>query len=86
MSVAVELVIPLVGVATSIIASGLFDVISKKKQKEETLEDRINKLTSALKESSSLVSQVEGEIRSRQALVNELKEDAKRYEDLASLN
>ncbi|MCS0179991.1 hypothetical protein NDI96_06205 [Vibrio alginolyticus] len=86
MSVAVELVIPLVGVATSVIASGLFDVISKKKQKEETMEDRINKLTSALKESSSLVSQVEDEIRSRQALVNELKEDAKRYEDLASLN
>lgn len=86
MSFAIELVIPLIGVATSVIASGIFDVFSKKNKKEETLEDRINKLTSALKESSHLVSQVESEIQSRQLLVKELQDDAERYEKLVSLN
>jgi TolA-binding protein len=52
----------------------------------ETLEARITKLTTALKESSSLVTEVEEEIESRQKLVAELQKDAENYERLISLN
>ena len=85
MSLGIEVI--LIGAATSMAASMLLDLFNKKsRKKEETLEDRINKLTSALKESSHLVTQVESEIQSRQQLVEELQEDAQRYEQLITLN
>ena len=85
---AIELIIITVafGIAASTTAASIQSYFEKKSKKEETLEDRINKLTSALKESSHLVTEVEGEIRSRQKLVSELQEDAEKYQNLISLN
>ncbi|EGR4363233.1 hypothetical protein QO227_21265 [Vibrio vulnificus] len=85
MSLGIETVV--VGAVASFVASGILDFISKtSKKKEETLEDRINKLTNALKESSHLVTEVETEIQSRQKLVQELQKDAQKYEQLIALN
>lgn len=75
-----------VGIGASIAASGIFDYFRQKNDMPETLEDRINKLTTALKESSQLVTEVESEIQTRQHLVKELQSDAKRYEQLISMN
>lgn len=74
------------GVAASAISATLQSFFEKKGKKEETLEDRINKLTSALKDSSQLVTEVEKEIQSRQQLVSELQKDAEKYQKLISLN
>ncbi len=76
----------LAGIGSSLAASTLFDLIARKHKKSETLEDRINKLTAALKQSSHLVTEVESEIQTRQKLVSELQNDAKRYEQLISMN
>ncbi len=72
--------------AASFIAGVIKGFFENKTKKEETLEDRINKLTAALKESSHLVSEVESEIQTRQKLVQELQKDAEKYEKLISLN
>lgn len=74
------------GALTSTIASLAYEFFAKKEKKQETLEDRINKLTSALQESSHLITSVESEIQSRQKLVSELQDDAQRYEKLISMN
>ncbi|MBB1319372.1 hypothetical protein H5123_17240 [Shewanella sp. SR43-4] len=72
------------------IASGIAGFVNgyyhKTHSKKETLEDRINKLTSALKESSHLVTEVEIEINKRKNLVQELQKDAEKYEKLVSIN
>ena len=72
------------------IASGIAGFVNgyyhKTHSKNETLEDRINKLTSALKESSHLVTEVEIEINERKNLVKELQKDAEKYEKLVSIN
>lgn len=59
---------------------------AKPSNKNQTLEDRIDKLTDALKESSHLVSEVENEINARKNLVQELQEDAEKYQKLISMN
>lgn len=74
------------GAIASTISSLVYELITKKNKKKETLEDKINKLTSALKESSHIITSVESEIQSRQKLVSELQDDAQRYEKLISMN
>lgn len=86
MSFDMVLPVTLAGLLSSI-SAGLIEVfVFKKYRKPETLELRINKLSSALKESSRLVSEVEGEIEKRQALVAELQADAARYQQLVAIN
>ena len=78
--------IAIAGGAASL-ASGIFaEFAQKRSRKSITLEQRIDKLTTALKESSRLVSEVESEIQSRQRLVSELQQDAERYKNLITLN
>ncbi|MDZ4202068.1 MAG: hypothetical protein U1C96_08010 [Gallionella sp.] len=74
------------GVAAAAASGAFQSFFEKKGKKQETLEDRINKLTAALKESSQLVAAVEEEIQSRQQLVSELQKDAEKYQKLISLN
>jgi TolA-binding protein len=74
------------GTIASIIASVFEVYVLKKYRKPENLESRINKLAAALKESSRLVGEVEDEISKRQSLVNELQQDAERYQRLVSIN
>lgn len=51
----------------------------------ETPIDRIDRLSRALKESIELTSEIESEIRSRHQVVEKLKEDVERYEELSSI-
>lgn len=74
------------GIIASALAAKLQSFLQKNIKKEETLEDRINKLTSALRESSHLVTEVEEEIQARQKLVSALQKDAEKYQKLISLN
>jgi len=74
------------GAVASFAASAIEYLFKNKKNKGETLDDRIEKLTNALRQSSHLISEVEAEIQSRSQLVAELKKDAEKYEKLVSLS
>ena len=86
MSVFLIAALTVAGALSSVIAS-IFDVyVIKRYRKPETLESRITKLSTALKASSKLVAEVEGEIAKRQSLVTELQQDAEKYQRLVTLN
>jgi len=51
----------------------------------ETSRARIDRLSKALNESIELTSEIENEIRSRHKVVEKLKEDVERYEELSSI-
>lgn len=74
------------GTVASVVASTFEVLVLKKYRRPQTLENRINKLSAALKESSRLVAEVEEEVSKRQALVSELQADAERYQKLVSIN
>ncbi len=74
------------GGLASVLASWFGRSLSKSREEPETLEQRIEKLTYALGESSKLVSEVEAEIQERHKLASELKQDAEKYETLITLN
>jgi len=74
------------GAAASFAASAIAYALKNKNKKSETLDNRIEKLTNALQQSSHLISEVEAEIQSPSQLVAELKKDAEKYEKLVSIN
>jgi TolA-binding protein len=83
----IELISIVISGVAAAATSGMFQAFFENKaKKKETLEDRVNKLTAALKESSQLVTEVEEEIQSRQQLVSELQKDAEKYQKLISIN
>jgi len=68
------------------IASIFGEIISeKRKSKKESVEERINRLTSSLRESSELIGKIESEIQERSALVQKLKSDAETYNEIVKL-
>ena len=82
---------PLVAVALSAGVTALlsmFTTIRKRKEKEKapTIEDRITTLSESLKNSLSVISEIESEIENRSQVVSKLKDDVKRYEKLKELN
>jgi hypothetical protein len=86
MSLDITLIMGIAGAVASLSASMISQYFIKGRQGKETLEDRINKLTSALQQSSHLVGEIEKEIETRKNLVLELKQDADKYQNLVSLN
>jgi len=56
-----------------------------KNQYGETSSERIDRLSKALKESMSLIDEVEKEIQQRHAVVKRLQDDVNRYEELSKL-
>jgi len=75
------------GIAAASIAALVEAVYRRMYPKQKpTLDDRINKLTSALRNSSKLIAEVEDEIDSRHKLVKELQRDAESYQKLVELN
>lgn len=81
-------IVGLIFAALSALVSILQEYVLKKRHGttgDESLEDRITKLTSALTESASLVSQIEDEIKQRQSVVERLELDAKTYQEIANL-
>lgn len=51
----------------------------------ETTEERIERLSKALKESISLTNEIEQEIQQRHSMVTKLQEDVNRFKGLANL-
>ena len=86
MSFSLVAALTIAGAMSSVIASAFEVYVLKKYRKPETLENRITKLSAALKASSELVAEVEGEIAKRQSLVTELQQDAEKYQRLVTIN
>lgn len=79
------------GVAASLIAgisAGLatWAQLRQRRKRVPTLEDRITTLARNLELASAVISEIESEISQRHAVVEKLREDAKRYEQLKALN
>lgn len=78
----------MVGAGVVAIGAEYLKVKLERKLKEkygETSEERIDRLAKSLKEAASLSSDIEEEINRRHAIVEKLKTDAQRYDDLAKL-
>jgi flagellar biosynthesis/type III secretory pathway M-ring protein FliF/YscJ len=58
----------------------------RRETSEATTEQRIARLTTALSESSSVIQEIETEMKDRTELVEKLKRDAETYERLRNIN
>jgi len=58
----------------------------KRKKEAPNLEDRITTLTENLKNSSTVISEIEAEIQNRAKIVEKLRDDVKLYEQLRELS
>lgn len=58
---------------------------SKKKNKEESLDEKVKKLTNALGDSANLIGHIQSEIKTRHKLVEKLKKDHEQYDNLVKL-
>jgi hypothetical protein len=80
----------LISLATAGVASILAELAQKflkrGKEKQETLEARVDTLTASLRDAAKLVSQIEGEIESRSELASKLRDDVARYDALKKLS
>lgn len=56
-----------------------------KQKRGETTDERISRLSKALKESVAMASEIEAEVRKRHELVEKLQADVDRYDELAKL-
>ncbi|PUA17199.1 hypothetical protein [Glaciimonas sp. PCH181] len=79
--------ITIVGGAVAIGFQFLLLKLEKKLKKKfgETPQKRIERLTRSLREASELTSQIEREIAKRHSVVEKLRGDVERYEELAKL-
>lgn len=78
--------VAIAGGLTTSVAYEILKSLYRAEAEEETIEQRIKRLSSSLVEATSLIDQIEQEIKSRQALAERLKEDIKIYRKLASLS
>jgi hypothetical protein len=91
-TVLVPLIAGLIGALGSIVSAALTLWLQQRRQSaqrgttEETTEQRIARLTTALSESSRVIQEIEEEMKDRTELVEKLKEDADRYERLSNIN
>ena len=58
---------------------------AKKKDKEESLDEKVKKLTNALGDSANLIDHIQSEIETRHKLVEKLKKDHEQYDNLVKL-
>lgn len=84
-----ELVPLIIGVLTAVFGAAVGVETARRylrmKHEEETVERRIQRLSTSLKEAVGLINQIEEEIKSRQALVKKLKSDIETYNSIVSL-
>ena len=77
----------ILGVVASAAAQFIWEFFGNKKRRtQETTEDRIGRLTKSLHEATSLISNIESEIRARSELADRLQQDIDRYNKLAALH
>ena len=83
------LIAAMVGGITSAVATFWFGRRRRSAQRgttEESTEQRITRLTTALSESSHVIQEIEAEMQDRTELVEKLKRDAETYERLRHIN
>lgn len=81
----VTTIIPLFGAFAAILGKLVTDRYFFGGEKEETLEDRVDRLTNSLKEATNLISNIESEIAARSNLAAQLQEDVERFNKLSKL-
>ncbi len=86
MSVDVSIGLATVAGAVLTVLLQLIDRLQKNKRRQETIEDRINALTSSLQEASKVISQIEEEIGDRQQLAEKLRNDIETAKKVAGLH
>ena len=79
------LVMGVIGGMMALLGSLLEFLFREKRRSTEAIEFRIEKLTGALHNATSLIGEVENEIKKRSALVEKLQSDAEHYEQLIQL-
>jgi len=80
------MIVAIAGGLTTSVTYEILKSLFRAETEEETIEQRIKRLSSSLVEATSLIDQIEQEIKSRQALAEKLKEDIRIYRKLASLS
>lgn len=76
------------GLTVSILVSIIQTYLNRKAKKEgkaDSIEERVDKLTSFLKEATSLINNIEDEINARSSLATQLQDDVERYNKLSEL-
>lgn len=81
----------IIGISASALIAAIIALISylvqkKRSKKSPSIEDKITSLNNNLKDSLSVISEIESEIKNRSEIVNKLKEDDRRYEEIKELN
>ena len=92
-TVLAPLIAAIIGALVSIAAAALTDSYERERRSarrgviaQESTEQRIARLTTALSESSHVIQEIEAEMKNRTELVEKLKRDAETYERLRNIN
>ncbi len=76
----------LAGLATSLFSGLLVRYVRKlRAPKGETIQDRVARLTHSLEEATSLIANIEEEVKARSSLVTQLQNDVDRYNKLVEI-
>jgi hypothetical protein len=75
-----------VGLTASILGALLQKFLKADKTTRETLETRVDALTTSLRDATQLISQIESEIETRSELATRLRDDVERYDQLKKLS
>ena len=78
-------VLMIVPMGVAIISIIQFILGIRKRGKEETVQDRIQKLTTSLREAAELISNIESEVKGRSALADKLQSDVETYNKIVQL-
>ena len=81
------LLVAVAGAVLSVAAKIIPDALQRwlKDGTEETLEERVDRLTNSLKDATRLISNIENEIQARSRVATELQKDVERYNQLSEL-
>jgi gas vesicle protein len=74
----------LIGALASVLGSLIFAF--KKGKREQTIEERIQKLTTSLRDATSMIGEVEKEIKERSTLAEKLQSDVEHYNQLVKIS
>jgi hypothetical protein len=73
------------GAVASLLAEIVPRFFREKKKSDETIEDRVARLTQSLEEATGLIRNIENEIKARSTLASQLRGDVDRYNQLVQL-
>ena len=75
-----------IGIALSALEAAFRAFVRKQKSDQgETIEDRVGRLTRSLQEATTLIANIEAEIKARSSLATQLQQDIDRYNQLVEI-